>query len=229
MSEVKKVQQNMDGEEPLKTVPSILENKFADFTYRFVKYIPMSVHPNVVPGIGLICGLLGAFCFFLGSFSRWFFLPAILGMITHIVCDNFDGYMARTRNMQSARGGFFDLMSDILVCTVSVLCIGLSSFGHMEIAAFGAPLYGIHMVATLHYIMHFNEFPFPPFGPFEIHCTYIIIAVLNAVFGSVTVFHIGDFPFLLDDIVLLPAAIGAAIEVARMGIVLFFRLKREGK
>lgn len=229
MSEETKVQQNTDEEELLKTVPSILENKFADFTYRFVKYVPMSVHPNVVTGIGLVCGLLGAFCFFLGSFSRWFFIPAIFGVITHIVCDNFDGYMARTRDMQSARGGFLDLMSDILVCTATVLCIGLSSYGHLEIAALGVPLYGIHMVITLHYIMHFNEFPFPPFGPFEIHCTYIVIAVLNAVFGSVTLFHAGSFPFLLDDIILLPAAIGACIEVTRMGVVLFFRLKRAGK
>ena len=72
MSEETKVQQNTDEEELLKTVPSILENKFADFTYRFVKYVPMSVHPNVVTGIGLVCGLFGAFCFFLGSFSRLF-------------------------------------------------------------------------------------------------------------------------------------------------------------
>uniref|UniRef100_I5AWB7 Phosphatidylglycerophosphate synthase n=1 Tax=Eubacterium cellulosolvens (strain ATCC 43171 / JCM 9499 / 6) TaxID=633697 RepID=I5AWB7_EUBC6 len=119
--------------DPVKTVPSVLENKFADFTYKFVKYIPESVHPNTVTGIGIICGILGAFCFFLATFSRWFFIPAALGLVTHIVCDNFDGYMARNRNQKSARGAFFDFCSDVLVCTFAALFLGLSSYAHLEL------------------------------------------------------------------------------------------------
>ena len=215
-------------EDPNKTIPSFLENKFADFTYKFVKYVPETVHPNVVTAIGITAGILGGFCFFLGTFSRWFFLLAVLGLLTHIVCDNFDGYMARTRNQKSLRGGFFDLMSDTSVCTFTVLFIGLSSFANMEVCAFGAPLYGLHMMVTLHYIMIYNEFPFPPFGPFEIHCTYIAVALLNFFLGEVELFYIGDLVVMLDDLILGVAAIGAWIYFLGFAIGLFRRLKRDG-
>ena len=131
--------------------------------------------------------------------------------------------MARTRNQKSLRGGFYDIMSDTLVCTFTMLFIGLSSYGHLEFAAFGAPLYGIHMLCTMHYIMIYNEFPFPPFGPFEIHLTYIIVAVLNMILGPVTLFHIGSFPIMLLDIIMIPMLIGAAAEICRMAFTLFFR------
>ncbi len=214
---------------PLKTVPSVMERKFADFTYKFAYLIPETVHPNVVTTIGIIAGLTGSLCFFLGTFSRWFFLSAILGLLVHIVCHNLDGYMARTRNQKSLRGGFFDIMSDTLVCTFTLLFIGLSSFGHLEFAAFGAPLYGIHMLCTMHYIMIYNEFPFPPFGPFEIHVSYIVVAIINFIFGPITVFHIGTFPVMLLDLIMIPMIIGAAAEVCRMAFTLFFRLKKEGR
>lgn len=221
-------EQNKDNE-PLKTVPSILENKFADFTYKFVKFIPETVHPNVVTAIGIIGGILGGLCFFLASFSRWFFIPAALGILTHIVSDNLDGYMARNRNQKSVRGGFFDLCSDVLVCTFTALFIGLSSYAHLEFTAFGAPLYGIHIMVTLHYIMHYNEFPFPPFGPFEIHSLFVLLAILGGIFGPVTLFYIGSFPIMLFDVFLLPSTIGAGLYILKFGLDLFFRLKRDGR
>lgn len=214
---------------PLKTVPSLLERKFADFNYKFAYLIPETVHPNVVTTFGIIAGLLGSLCFFLGTFSKWFFVGSIIGLLIHIVCDNLDGYMARTRNQKSLRGGFYDIMSDTLVCTFTLLFIGLSSYGHLEFAAFGAPLYGIHMLCTMHYIMIYNEFPFPPFGPFEIHLTYIIVAILNIILGPVTLFHIGSFPIMLLDVIMIPMLLGAAAEVCRMAFTLFFRLKKEGR
>lgn len=214
---------------PRKIIPSIMERKFADFTYKFAPLIPETVHPNTVTTVGIFAGLMGAVCYALASFSRWFFLGAIIGMLIHIVCDNLDGYMARTRNQKSLRGGFYDIMSDTLVCTLTLLCLGLSSYGHLEFAAFGAPLYGIHMLCTLHYIMIYNEFPFPPFGPFEIHLTYILVAILNFIVGPVTMFHIGSFPVMLLDLIMIPMLLGAAAEVFRMGFKLFFRLKKEGR
>ena len=223
--------QSADGtqSEQLKTVPSSLEMKFADFLYQFVDLIPMSVHPNVVTGIGIVGGILGGICFFLGSFSRWFFLPAVLGLITHIVCDDFDGHMARTRGLATKRGAFFDITSDVLVSTITILCIGLSSYAHLEVLAFGLPLYGIYAVIALHYIMLYNEFPFPHVGPFELHCFYITVAILNAIFGQVTLFSIGNFPFYLIDVLLLPGIVSSVLEIGMLGFKLFFRLKKDGK
>lgn len=214
--------------DPVKTVPSVLENKFADFTYKFVKYIPESVHPNTVTGIGIICGILGAFCFFLATFSRWFFIPAALGLVTHIVCDNFDGYMARNRNQKSARGAFFDFCSDVLVCTFAALFLGLSSYAHLEFTAFGAPLYAIYAMITLNYVAYYNEFPFPPFGPFELHSLFVILSILGGIFGPLTLFKIGNFPIMLFDVFLLPSTIGAGIFMIKYGVDLFVRLKRDG-
>ena len=73
---------------PLKTVPSLLERKFADFNYKFAYLIPETVHPNVVTTFGIIAGLLGSVCFFLGTFSKLFFIGAIVGLLIHIVCDH---------------------------------------------------------------------------------------------------------------------------------------------
>ncbi|MBR0140648.1 MAG: CDP-alcohol phosphatidyltransferase family protein [Ruminococcus sp.] len=215
--------------QPVKIIPSKLERKFADFTYKFVDLIPTSVQPNTVTAIGIICGMLGSLCFFLGSFSRIFFVFAILGLLTHIVCDNIDGYMARTRNQKSLRGGFFDIMSDTLVCTFTILFIGLSSYSHLELAAFGAPLYGIHMIGTLHYIMIYNEFPFPPFGPFEIHMLYISVALVNMIFGPVVLFTLFSVPVYLIDIVMVIVILGSFWEVGKSAFKLFFRLKKEGR
>ena len=50
---------------PLKTVPSLLERKFADFNYKFAYLIPETVHPNTVTTFGIIAGLLGSLCFFI--------------------------------------------------------------------------------------------------------------------------------------------------------------------
>ena len=137
--------------------------------------------------------------------------------------------MARNRNQKSARGGFFDLCSDVLVCTFTALFIGLSSYAHLEFTAFGAPLYGIHIMITLHYIMHYNEFPFPPFGPFEIHSLFVTLAILGGIFGPVTLFYIGSFPIMLFDVFMLPATVGAGLYIIKFGFDLFFRLKRDGK
>lgn len=77
--------------------------------------------------------------------------------------------------------------------------------------------------------MIYNEFPFPPFGPFEIHVTYIAVAIINFIFGPVTVFCIGSFPVMLLDLIMIPMIFGAAAEVCRMAFTLFFRLKKEGR
>ena len=215
--------------EPLKVVPSVLERKFADFNYKFVKYIPETVHPNVVTTIGIILGMLGAFCFLLSTFSVYFCIPAIIGMIAHIVCDNIDGYMARTRNQKSNRGGFYDIMSDTLVSTFTILFIGISPYCHLLSAALVAPLYGIHMLVTLHYIMLCNEFPFPPFGPFEIHLLFIGTGICNMIFGKITVMHIASTPVYLIDIILTLVLIGTLFEIGKNSFRLFFRLKREGR
>lgn len=212
-------------EELLKTVPSILENKFADFTYKFAKYIPETVLPNRITTIGFFGGLAGALSFFLGSFSRWFFILAIAGTITHIVSDNLDGYIARERRQTSACGAYYDLMSDILFSTFVILFIGISGFTHVVIAAFCAPLYGVHMVSTLHYIMHYNEFPFPGFGPFEIHCTYIGIALINMIFGPVVLFTVWGVSIMPVDIILLVTGIGGYKEVIRMSLGIFRKLR----
>ena len=55
------------------------------------------------------------------------------------------------------------------------------------------------------------------------------LAIINFIFGPVTVFHIGTFPVMLLDLIMIPMIIGAAAEVCRMAFTLFFRLKKEGR
>ena len=59
--------------------------------------------------------------------------------------------------------------------------------------------------------------------------SYIIVAILNIILGPVTLFHIGSFPIMLLDVIMIPMLLGAAAEVCRMAFTLFFRLKKEGR
>lgn len=193
--------------------------------YRFGKYIPEKATPNQVTLVGAIGGLIAIISMFLVNISSLFFIPVILGVITHIVADDLDGYVARRRNMSSKAGAYFDLIVDVVFSTFLVIALGFSGYAHLEIAVFFVPTYSLIVVTMVHYIMHLKEFLFPRVGPFEAHASYIIIAVGCMIFGKSAIITILNLPLSFADLVMIIAIIPIYYEMIRLQIQLFRRLK----
>ena len=101
-----------------KIVPSKLENAFYPIVYNtFGKIVPEWMTPNQMTLMGALGGLFGIICAVLARFNKFFLIGTIFGLLTHIICDDLDGYIARKKNMSSDAGAYFDLLTDILHIT----------------------------------------------------------------------------------------------------------------
>lgn len=212
-----------------KIIPSKLETGFQQFLYKHVgKYIPRSMTPNQVTLVGALGGLASVIFTFLTNISPLFFIGTILGAAVHLVADDLDGYVARTRGMSSKAGAYFDLITDVLYSTFLILAFGLSPYGNIEIFAFAAPVYGIVNVTAMNYIIYFNEFLFPRLGPIEAHLSYAAIAVLSMIFRG-PLFTFARLEITVADLIVVIALIPMYYEMIRLEIQLFRRLDREKK
>ena len=112
-----------------KIIPSKLETGFQQFLYKTLGgKIPKNMTPNQITLIGAIGGLIGILCAFLAKINSFFLLGTILGILCHLICDDLDGYVARTRSMSSTAGGYFDLLTDILHITYLIIALSFSGF-----------------------------------------------------------------------------------------------------
>ncbi|MGN0369875.1 MAG: CDP-alcohol phosphatidyltransferase family protein [Butyrivibrio sp.] len=213
-----------------KIIPSRLETGLQQFLYKYVgKHIPSGMTPNQVTLVGALGGLFSVICTFLTNISVWFFIGTIAGLVIHIVADDLDGYVARTRNMSSKAGAFFDLITDVLFSTFLMIALGFSPYANMEIMIFAAPVYGIINVTAMNYIIYFNEFLFPRLGPVEAHLTYTVVAVLTMILGKRSLFSLFGLNIMIADIILFVGLIPTYYEMIRLQIQLFRRLKAQEK
>ena len=213
-----------------KIIPSRLETGFQQFLYKYVgKYIPKSMTPNQVTLIGALGGLFAVIATLFTHISPLFFIGTILGLTVHLVADDLDGYVARSRNMSSKAGAYFDLITDVLFSTFLMVALGLSPYANIEVMAFAVPVYGIVNVTAMNYIIYFNEFLFPRLGPIEAHLTYAAVAVLSMILQSKTLFHVCGLGIKIADIIIFVGMIPTYYEMFRLQIQLFKRLKDEEK
>ena len=105
-----------------KIIPSKLETGFQKLLYATLgKMIPKWMTPNQITLIGALGGLCGIVCAFLSRISPLFLIGTICGLCCHLICDDLDGFVARSRNMTSKAGGYFDLLTDILHITYLII------------------------------------------------------------------------------------------------------------
>lgn len=209
-----------------KIIPSKIETGVQKFLYKHIgKHIPKSMTPNQVTLIGA-SGCAAAIIFtILTLISRWFFIGTIIGLTVHLVADDLDGYVARTRGMSSRSGAYFDLITDVLFSTFLILSFGISPYANIAIAAFAAPLYGVINVTMMNYIIYFNEFQFPRLGPIEAHIMYAAVCVLAMIFRSKVWFTLIGLEITTVDIIMVIGMLPMYYEMIRMQISLFRRLK----
>ena len=213
-----------------KMIPSKLETGFQQFLYKNVgPHIPKSMTPNQVTTISALGGVFAIIMTLLTNLSRWCWIGTVIGLAVHLVADDLDGFVARSRGLSSKAGAFYDLMVDILFSTFLIISIGLSPVAHLLPMTLAAPLYGIMNVTMMNYIIYFNEFQFPRLGPIEAHLSYTAIAILGMIFEDKAVFKVFGTGVTVVDIFAVIAMIPMYYEMIRMMIALFRRLEESQK
>lgn len=224
----KKVEQK--EEKVKKIIPSKLETGFQQFLYKTVgKHIPKNMTPNQITLIGAIGGLIGIICAFLAKINPLFLIGTIFGLLCHLICDDLDGYVARTRNMSSTAGGFFDLLTDILHITYLIVALAFAGFVHFEIAIFLVPVYALIIFTSMNYILYLKEFLFPRLGPIETHLCFIALCIGSMIFKTTSLIEVFGIGFKFADIVLILGGIPMYYEMIRLQILLFKRLSLKDK
>lgn len=218
-----------DKEEKVKKIiPSKLETGFQQFLYKTLgKHIPKNMTPNQITLIGAIGGLVGIICAFLAKINPLFLIGTICGLICHLICDDLDGYVARTRNMTSTAGGYFDLLTDILHITYLIIALAFAGFVSFQISIFLVPVYALIIFTAMNYILYLKEFLFPRLGPIETHLFFIVLCVGSMICGNSSIVDIMGFNFKFADIVFLIGGIPMYYEMIRLQIKLFKRLKEK--
>lgn len=209
-----------------KIIPSKLETGFQQILYKTIgKHIPKNMTPNQITLIGALCGLFGIFCAFLSRANSLFLIGTIFGLTGHLICDDLDGYVARTRNMSSKAGGFFDLLTDILHVTYLLMGFAFAKLVSFQIAIFLVPVYGLLMFTAMNYVLYLKEFLFPRVGPIETHISLAVLCVGSMIFGTTKIITLFNFDFKFGDLVLIVGGVPMYFEMIRLQIQLFRRLK----
>lgn len=213
-----------------KIIPSKLETGFQQFLYKTLGgKIPKNMTPNQITLIGAIGGLIGILCAFLAKINSFFLLGTILGILCHLICDDLDGYVARTRSMSSTAGGYFDLLTDILHITYLIIALSFSGFVSFKIAIFLVPVYALIIFTAMNYILYLNEFLFPRLGPIETHLLFILLCIGGMIFGTTPIVNFEKIGFKFADIIFIIGGIPMYYEMIRLQIQLFKRLKEKDK
>lgn len=211
-----------------KIIPSKLETGFQQLLYKTIgKHIPKNMTPNQVTLIGAIGGLIGIICAFLSKINPLFLIGTILGLLCHLICDDLDGYVARTRNMTSTAGGYFDLLTDILCITYLIIALAFAGFVSFEISIFLVPVYALIIFTAMNYILYLKEFLFPRLGPIETHLFFVVLCIGSMVLGTNDIININGFELKFADVVFIIGGILMYYEMIRLQIQLFKRLSKK--
>lgn len=209
-----------------KIIPSPLEKKFQQFLYNiYGNHIPKKITPNQITLIGALGGLLGIVCVLLSKISPFFLVGTILGITCHLICDDLDGFVARTRKMSSYYGSYFDLLVDILHITLLIIALSFTGYINFKISIFLVPVYSLILFTAMNYILYFKEFLFPRIGPIETHLVFIVICIGSIFLNNNKVITFYKFSFTFADTLLIIGGILMYYEMIRLQIQLLRRLR----
>lgn len=207
-------QSNPDAKRIITTFTGGFERKWLPI---MAAKLPGWVTPDILTAAGIIASVGIGLFYVLSRFnSAWLWAINAL-LVVHWFADSLDGTLARVRQIERPRYGFFiDHSADAIAALF--ICLGLGLSPHMDLrVAFGLLLsYYLMMIYVLlrAYTLHEFKIAFGRLGPTEIR---IVLMLANIVIWVQTVWFTSDrlwtffrVPIRLMDVI----AIGAGLILA---------------
>jgi len=114
-------------------------------------HMPAWVHPDLLTAFGFLGTVVIFVSYVLTNYSPWFLWLASLGLIMNWFGDSLDGTLARYRNIERPKYGFFvDHIVDALDEVLVFLGLGLSPYIDFRIATLA--LIGYMLMSVLVYV-----------------------------------------------------------------------------
>jgi archaetidylinositol phosphate synthase len=178
---------------------------------------PAWVTSDRLTALGLMAQIGAGLSYALSRYNEWALLGVILCLVLNWFGDSMDGTLARVRNQQRPRYGFYvDHIVDIFGATALMCGLGFSGFVHWPVAV--AMLIGFLLLSAESYLATYTLSCFQMsqgiFGPTEIRILLIFgnLALLRDRFATVM-----GHRYLLFDIggtIAAAAMFGMAIVIA---------------
>jgi phosphatidylglycerophosphate synthase len=166
---------------------------------------PDWVTPDLLTGVGVAGMLLSAIAYGCSGSHPALLWIATLGLFINWVGDSLDGTLARVREIERPRYGFFlDQNLDALGHFILALGIGLSGYIRLEVALFTLAAYYLMAMFTLARGLVSNTFVIA-YGGIGLTELRVAFALLNAslYFFPPQPFVLAGYPFNYGDIVAL--------------------------
>jgi len=151
---------------------------------------PAWVTSDRLTALGLMAQIGAGLSYALSRYNEWALLGVILCLVLNWFGDSMDGTLARVRNQQRPRYGFYvDHIVDIFGATALMCGLGFSGFVHWPVAV--AMLIGFLLLSAESYLATYTLSCFQMsqgiFGPTEIRILLIIgnLALLRDRFATV--------------------------------------------
>lgn len=196
-----------------------------------VRRLPGWVTSDMMTGLGFF----GAILAFSGYVASWrhpaFLLLSIFGLVLHWFGDSLDGTLARYRNRESPRFGFFvDNMLDAVSQALFFVGMGLSPYVRLDVAALvlcGYYLMVLHTFARTH-LVGLIQMTYASVGPTEFRLVLIGLTTLMLVLGP-TPIPGSPWPFSIFDLIVIGLGLGMLTTFTLQGVKLARVLKEEDR
>jgi archaetidylinositol phosphate synthase len=173
---------------------------------------PASIHSDHLTALALVAQLAAGAGFALARLSRWGLVLAIVAIVANWLGDSLDGTLARFRNQQRPRYGFYvDHICDIFGAAFLMLGLALSGFCDWRVAL-GMLLAFLILSAEVYlasYTLASFRMSYGKFGPTEIRIL-LIAGIVRLMFGPYV--HIAGHAVRLFDL-------GGVIAMAGMTLM----------
>lgn len=150
-------------------------------------HMPVWMNPDILTGIGILGSFIIAFGYVLTNIDRGFLWLASLGFFVNWFGDSLDGTLARYREIERPRYGYFiDHTVDAFSQAVIFVGLGLSAYVRLDLA--GLACIGYLLVSVHSYVNAFvsGEFriSYAKIGPTEMRLIAVLVNTLVYTFGN---------------------------------------------
>ena len=140
--------------------------------------MPHWMTPDILTGIGVLGAVIILAGYGLSNYNRYFLWLASLGFVINWYGDSMDGTLARYREIQRPKYGYYvDHIVDVIDEFIVIIALGISPLVHFEIAALA--LIGYLMLSTHTFLRTYVDdvfkISFGKLGPTEVRAIIVLI------------------------------------------------------